>query len=85
MTNTIVSGFRHVGIIVRDMDESLYFYKHILGIAMLISLNLTFYLNTISCIAVMFLVLLHLILLSLIHMINSSIYIEHLMRKKLLV
>ena len=28
----LVSGFRHVGIIVKDMEESLHFYRDILGL-----------------------------------------------------
>lgn len=32
MSSTLVSGFRHVGIIVKDMSESLHFYRDILGL-----------------------------------------------------
>ena len=32
MSLPIVIGYRHTGIIVKDMQESLYFYKDILGL-----------------------------------------------------
>ena len=32
MNSPIVIGYRHTGIIVKDMEESLYFYKDILGL-----------------------------------------------------
>ena len=32
MHNNIVIGYRHTGIIVKNIDESLYFYKNILGL-----------------------------------------------------
>jgi len=32
MNNPLVIGYRHTGIIVKNMEESLYFYKNILGL-----------------------------------------------------
>ena len=35
MKTSMVVGFRHTGIIVKDMEESLYFYKDILGLTVI--------------------------------------------------
>jgi catechol 2,3-dioxygenase-like lactoylglutathione lyase family enzyme len=35
MSEPIVVGYRHTGIITRDINKSLYFYKNILGLRLI--------------------------------------------------
>ena len=35
MTSTVLNGFRHTGIIVKNMNVSKHFYEHILGLVVM--------------------------------------------------